>query len=112
MALAIAAFQDAASSGQVSTSRISPNAVYSIAQNLLPVDCQRYSSSHLRALVLQTLIIMGQGKTVAAWLHTGRLVRLARHLEPSDSSARGDDIRHDERYRDDATLFATCHLLD
>ncbi|KAK7414864.1 hypothetical protein QQZ08_012480 [Neonectria magnoliae] len=75
--LAISAFQDAASSRCRHDGTFSPTKIYSIARRLIPPEDGNFETPHICALLLQSLVLLGQRKNMAAWLLVGKASRLA-----------------------------------
>jgi hypothetical protein len=76
--LALAAFQDASSQRRpASEQRLSPQRIYFIARNMMPSEERRFELPHLRALLLHSMVLIGQGAALAAWMLVGTAVRLA-----------------------------------
>ncbi|KAF5026008.1 hypothetical protein F66182_1910 [Fusarium sp. NRRL 66182] len=93
---AVAAFQDAASSEPSHYNGYSPSDIYSTAKRLIPSDDEALESPHITSLLLQSLILLGQKKTMSAWLLVGRASRLALfHLDPDKQSGEAS-LNHNE----------------
>ncbi|KAF7545672.1 hypothetical protein G7Z17_g8997 [Cylindrodendrum hubeiense] len=75
--LAVSAFQDASSSGASHDGTASPSKIYSIARSLIPPDDGDFETPHICAILIQSLILLGQAKSKAAWLLIGKASRLA-----------------------------------
>lgn len=75
--LAVSSFQDAASPKQSHDGTPSPSRIYSIARGLIPPDDGNFETPHICALLLQSLVLLGQTKSKAAWLLIGKASRLA-----------------------------------
>ncbi|KAH7134084.1 hypothetical protein EDB81DRAFT_803134 [Dactylonectria macrodidyma] len=75
--LAVSSFQDAASSKLPHDGTLSPNNIYSTARSLIPPDDGNFETPHICALLLQSLVLLGQMKSRAAWLLIGKASRLA-----------------------------------
>lgn len=82
---AVSSFQDAASSEPFHSQGLSPNAIYSIAQKLIPSDDESLETPHISSLLLQSLVLLGQKKTMSAWLLIGKASRLALHGRANNS---------------------------
>lgn len=90
--LALAAFQGAASGEALSgSSPLTPRNIYSIARNMMPSEEKQFGLPHLRALLLHSLVLMGQGAGLAAWMLVGTAVRLALHLRETGDLYAGED---------------------
>lgn len=55
---------------------VSPNELYAFAKSLIPNDDSNHERPMICVMVLHSLILMGRGSTVAAWLALGRATRL------------------------------------
>ncbi|KAF4442620.1 Quinic acid utilization activator [Fusarium acutatum] len=82
---AVSSFQDAASSNPSRHNGFSPNEIYSIAQRLIPTDDEPFELAHISSLLLHSLVLMGQKKTMTAWILIGRASRLALHYRATAS---------------------------
>jgi hypothetical protein len=90
--LALASFQDAAYGDTLAApSPLTPRNIYSIARNMMPSEEKRFELPHLRALLLHSLVLMGQGSGLAAWMLIGTALRLALHLRETGDLYAGDD---------------------
>ncbi|KAJ4269828.1 hypothetical protein NW762_001497 [Fusarium torreyae] len=76
---AVSAYQDAASAEPSQHSGFSASEIYSIARRLIPSDDETLELPHIGSLLLQSLVLLGQRKTMSAWLLIGRASRLALH---------------------------------
>ncbi|KAH6895977.1 hypothetical protein B0T10DRAFT_479246 [Thelonectria olida] len=75
--LAVASFQDAASSRTSNANTISPNYTYDIARQLTPPDDGNFETPHICSILLQSLVLLGKSKHMPAWLLIGKASRLA-----------------------------------
>ena len=97
--LALASFQSASSpaAGQDAAAApspqhpLTPRSIYSIARNMMPSEEKRFELPHLRALLLHSIVLMGQGAGLAAWMLVGTAVRLALHLRETGDLYAGED---------------------
>ncbi|KAF4120850.1 Fungal Zn(2)-Cys(6) binuclear cluster domain [Geosmithia morbida] len=81
--LALASFQDSdpmSNHDPTGPPNPCPHTIYSAARNMMPSEEKRFELPHLRALLLHSLVLMGQGSGLAAWMLIGTAVRLALHL--------------------------------
>ncbi|KAF5007842.1 hypothetical protein FDECE_5868 [Fusarium decemcellulare] len=76
---AVASFQDAASTEPSYSNGFSTGEIYSIARRLIPSDDEHLDTPHICSLLLQSLVLLGQKKTMSAWLLIGQASRLALH---------------------------------
>lgn len=107
--LAVASFQDAASSAPSSDTRdvsCSPNYISTIATQLI-TRARRYSGlSHIRAMLLMSLTALGQDDISTAWLFAGSATRLAMLMYPEQPSLT------DTFNTPEARVIAGCFILD
>ncbi|KAM5347726.1 hypothetical protein ACJ41O_007550 [Fusarium nematophilum] len=82
---AVSAFQDAASSEPSPCGSFSSGQIYSIARRLIPSDDESFEAPHISSLLLQSLVLLGQRKTMSAWLLIGQASRLALHSRAMSS---------------------------
>ncbi|KPM34998.1 hypothetical protein AK830_g11578 [Neonectria ditissima] len=75
--LAVSAFQETASSRPSHNGTLSPTKIFSITRRLIPPDDGNFETPHICALLLQSLVLLGQRKNMAAWLLIGKASRLA-----------------------------------
>lgn len=110
-ALALASFQDSdptmglagACSGPL------PKAIYSVARNMMPSEEKRFELPHLRAILLHSLVLMGQGSGLAAWMLIGTALRLGLHLrETGDLYSYGRPPSANAGH----LAFAACFVLN
>jgi Fungal specific transcription factor domain/Fungal Zn(2)-Cys(6) binuclear cluster domain len=94
--LAIASFQDAASSTAGSTpqqtsamtdSDLSHSSMYKIARDLLPSDSGPFSFSHVQALIILAYISIGAQDLTAAWMLAGKALRILSIVDSRDTAA-------------------------
>ncbi|KIL92964.1 quinic acid utilization activator [Fusarium avenaceum] len=76
---AVSSFQDAASSAPSRHNGSSSDQIYSIARRLIPSDDESLELAHITSILLQSLVLLGQTKTMSAWILIGRASRLALH---------------------------------
>ncbi|KAH7329564.1 hypothetical protein B0I35DRAFT_404769 [Stachybotrys elegans] len=80
-ALALASFQDRASSVPYEDATMPPAAILSTARNLIPsLEEGAFEIPHLRATLLHSLVLLGRGKSWAAWLLVGNTSRAAMQI--------------------------------
>merc|ERR1712025_553920 len=77
--LSLASFQDTTSSNPMQGS-MSPKQIYATARGLIPSEERQFELPHLRALLLHSLVLIGQGADLAAWMLVGTATRLAMFL--------------------------------
>ena len=110
--LAIAAFQNSASSCPSVDCSISPARIFAISRRLIPNEDEHFEAPHICALLLQSLALLGQRRQMAAWLLIGKASRLAVHHRgtPQMDPSRGDreDVSNDPKLR----LVAASFVLD
>ncbi|KAK3935445.1 fungal-specific transcription factor domain-containing protein [Diplogelasinospora grovesii] len=80
-ALALASFQDTASSnntssGDVNSGFSSPSDIYDIARGLVPSENGPFQIQHVRALLLLSLVSLGRGNPTSAWILAGMAIRV------------------------------------
>ncbi|KAI5463598.1 hypothetical protein BGZ63DRAFT_413165 [Mariannaea sp. PMI_226] len=73
---AIASFQDSACCHRKSNN-ISPTYIYAVCRRLTPPDDGDFEPPHICAILLQSLVLLGQKNHMAAWLLIGKALRLA-----------------------------------
>lgn len=78
--LALASFQDAASLGSSSETHQPPRQIYAIARDMIPSEDNQLKLSHIKALLIHSVVLIGQGAGLAAWMQIGTTVRLALHM--------------------------------
>ena len=111
-ALALASFQDSASS-KSSTPAITeqsggvlPHQIYEIARGLIPSDNGPFEIQHVRALLLLALINLGRDNVTSTWMLVGFAIRI---LRGHDDSQGPGNVRHQPRWQ--STTLA-CFILD
>lgn len=102
--MAIAAFHEPLLSTQDST--FQSQKLFSKARSLVPWDGETLALPHLRALLLHSLVLMGQGAGLAAWLLIGTATRLSLHLKYTGLLQDGGGPSIEHRMR------AACFILD
>ena len=108
-ALALASFQDAASSNSSTETRdmsSSPAYISTIATKLITMDGRQLGPPHIRAMLLMSLAALGQDKANTAWLLVGSATRLAMQLYP------GQPLLTNTFNTPEARLIAGCFILD
>ncbi|KEY73534.1 hypothetical protein S7711_03697 [Stachybotrys chartarum IBT 7711] len=103
-ALAVASFQDWASSVPYEDASLTPSAIYSIAISLVPDG--PLDLAHIRALLLQSLILLGRGRYSEAWLLVARGILALPHVGQRHP---GTPAEFDSA---DDTVSAACFILD
>lgn len=81
---------------------------YSIAQSLIPPENERYELGHVQALLLLTLVNIGLEEWTAAWLMSGKAVRIAISRELGTLT----DTRRSEELRQGKAAFLGCFVID
>lgn len=109
-ALAVAAFQDPSSHPTPDTS--SPSAIYSIARSLVPSEGSTYQIPHLRALLLHSLVLIGRGSGLEAWLLVGKATRLTLHKHSTGKLYPEGGHMESSLGLPGTRLFAACFLFD
>ena len=110
-ALALAAFQDAASYGS-SEGYQSAKTMYAVARSMIPSEERQFEVAHLRSLLLHSLVLIGQGADLAAWMLVGTSTRLALHLRETGNLYR-DGFRQDaSTNRSGILAFGVCLVLN
>jgi hypothetical protein len=110
-ALAVASFQDAASSNPPTADYTDPAStsssnIYGTARGLLPSEQGPFQVHHARAYLLLSLVNLGQDKLTAAGLLTGSAIRIL--LDP-DTTQRGIQDRDGQKI---SLALMSCFLLD
>lgn len=108
-AMALAAYQDAASTTSDTAApeapSLCPDEIYNIARRLVPAEEGDFEIQHARALLLLALINVGKGKKTCAWILVGLAHRIA--LDVSEL------YNNDERSSRRATaVLMGCYILD
>ncbi|KAI1070147.1 hypothetical protein LB507_007944 [Fusarium sp. FIESC RH6] len=76
--LAVSAYQDASHDR-------SPDDVLATARRLVPSDDESIELAHVSSMLLQSLILLGQKRTMPAWILIGRASRLALYHQTTSS---------------------------
>lgn len=111
-ALALASYQDAASSRPAPAARsdssgsMTPNQIYNMARSMVPADDGIFQIHHTRALILLSLVNLGRRKLTSAWLLIGKAVRIVLDVRSRDGFCHE---RQRERLR---SVFIACFILD
>jgi hypothetical protein len=105
-ALALASLQDDGSSLTDTGPAMSPSEIYQIARGLVPTEGGPFSVQHVRALLLLSLVNLGQNKLAAAGLLTGSAIRILHDVDPNRRGAYTRD-----RERTNLTWMA-CFVLE
>lgn len=83
-ALALSSFQEASITTQSATSITSqqehPDNLYAIAKGLIPSESGVHEIGHVQALLILSLIKLGQRQWPTAWMLIGQATRIARYL--------------------------------
>ncbi|XEV05960.1 hypothetical protein FSHL1_011247 [Fusarium sambucinum] len=82
---AVSAFQDAATPHASNDNGFAPNKMLAIARQLVPSNDEAVDLGHVIALLLQSLVLLGQKKTMPAWTLIGRASRLALYHQATAS---------------------------
>lgn len=102
--LALGAFQN--TSHSFKSTNTPPQQLFSTARNLVPSEIENFEPPHIRAMLLHSLVLIGQGEELAAWLLVGTCTRLSFHLERSASQM------NDGEPPDAPQIRAACFVLD
>ncbi|KAK3690121.1 hypothetical protein B0T22DRAFT_188242 [Podospora appendiculata] len=110
-ALALAAFQDRASSKSSPTldfdhGQHSPAEVYDIARDLIPLEDGTFQVQHARALLLLSLVNLGRGHQTSAWLLVGLATRISLDANTCQPLSRGRNKNGMQ------SVLAACFMLD
>lgn len=81
---------------------------YSIAQSLIPSENEHYELGHVQALLLLTLVNIGLEEWTAAWLMSGKAVRMAISMDLGTLT----DARRSEELRQGKATFLGCFVVD
>lgn len=109
---ALASFQDAASLSPSNDHHLPPKKVYSIARDMIPPEDKKFEIPHLRALIIHSVVLVGQGAGLAAWMLVGTTVRLALHMRRRHELERGG-AGSDPCFKSAITLcFSACLMLN
>ncbi|KAK6701928.1 hypothetical protein SNK04_011828 [Fusarium graminearum] len=82
---AVSAFQDAATPRSSHDDGFTPDKILAIARRLVPFDDEAVDLAHVSALLLQSLVMLGQKKIMPAWTLIGRASRLALYHQATAS---------------------------
>lgn len=110
--LALASFQGTPSQSTPVEPVMSPQRIYSIARNMMPSEERRFELPHLRALLLHSIVLIGQGAGLAAWMLVGTAVRLALHLRETGELYAGDGSANEPIVSPGALAFTACLVLN
>lgn len=111
--LALSSFQDAASSNDSWTDDMPPAKMYALARDLVPDDVERLGLPHLRSLILHSLVLIGRGAALSAWVTVGTATRLALHLRGTGGLLANGSQRDDSTASVVGILsLAACLALD
>ncbi|KAK0610523.1 fungal-specific transcription factor domain-containing protein [Bombardia bombarda] len=110
-ALALASFQDAASSKSLSAHSIyrdnlSPSQVYEIARRLIPPETGPFQVHHSRALLLLSLVNLGRGHMTSAWLLIGLAIRIFLDISANQP------VGHSRQQQRMQSVLVACFMLD
>ncbi|RGP76976.1 qa-1f quinic acid utilization activator qa-1f [Fusarium longipes] len=100
--LAVSAFQDASSSQPSHHNGFSAGKILAISRQIVPTDDEAIELGHVSALLLQSLVLLGQRKTLPAWTLIGRASRLASYHQAAASpifsvkEGTGASLNHNE----------------
>ncbi|KAF7558751.1 hypothetical protein G7046_g5402 [Stylonectria norvegica] len=75
--LSVAAFQNSASPERSLKGSLKPAQIFQIARDLVPRDNEEFETPYVCALLLHSLVLLGQRKSKAAWRLIGNASRLA-----------------------------------
>ncbi|KFH48718.1 Quinic acid utilization activator-like protein [Hapsidospora chrysogenum ATCC 11550] len=109
--LSLAAFQDS-SSASPSSGDLSAKAIYSIARSLIPSEETKLETPHLRSLLLHSLVLIGQGAELSAWMLVGTATRLALHLRVTGGLFVDGPRQGESASRSGILALASCFILD
>ena len=76
--LALASIQETSISETGACSRKDCNVLYTTAKSLIPDESDTYEIGHVQALLILSLVKIGQHKWMASWILVGQAVRIAR----------------------------------
>lgn len=111
-ALALASFQDAASSSPsvaeqgVGSGGMTPMQIYNVARSMIPTEDGPFQIHHTRALLLLSLVNLGRENLMSSWQLVGMAVRILLDVCASD----GDDIQKQQRRP--RSVFIACFIMD
>ncbi|PLN84375.1 fungal-specific transcription factor domain-domain-containing protein [Aspergillus taichungensis] len=77
-ALALASVQETSTSETGARSRMDCNVLYATAKSLIPDESDAYEIGHVQALLILSLVKLGQNKWMTSWILVGQAVRVAR----------------------------------
>jgi hypothetical protein len=116
--LALASIQEASIAAtrqllQASSDRPNPKQLYAIAKNLIPAEEALHDIGHVQALLVLSLVKLGQQDWTAAWLLVGQAVRISQCLRldcpPSVQPNNGDEVKGSGRTKH---VFLGCFALE
>lgn len=81
---------------------------YSIAQSLIPSENEHHELGHVQALLLLTLVNIGLEEWTAAWLMSGKAVRMAISMDLGTIT----NTRRSEELRQGKATFLGCFVVD
>lgn len=81
---------------------------YSIARSLIPSENGHYELGHVQALLLLTLVNIGLEEWTAAWLMSGKAVRMAISMDLGTLT----DTQRSEELRQGKATFLGCFVVD
>lgn len=82
---------------------------YSIARNLIPAENENYGLGHVQALLLLTLVNIGLEEWTAAWLMSGKAVRMAISMELGNLT---HHTQQSEELLQGKAVFLGCFVID
>jgi hypothetical protein len=91
---------------------LSPKQMYSIARDMIPCEEKKFELAHLRALLLHSLVLIGQGANLSAWMLVGTATRLALHMRETGELFARSNTPIDSVWPGGARAFAACFVLD
>ncbi|OPB41480.1 hypothetical protein A0O28_0082000 [Trichoderma guizhouense] len=107
--MAVAAFQDAHSSAPpISEEIISPAEIFTVARSLIPQEEDHFIISHIQAILLHSIILIGRENMLAASLITGKAMRLISFMRSSIVVQTHSDVQRLTL----AKLGAACNLVE
>ncbi|KAF7622201.1 hypothetical protein AFLA_008747 [Aspergillus flavus NRRL3357] len=116
--LALASIQEASITAtrqlpQAPSDRPNPKQLYATAKSLIPGEEGAYDIGHVQALLILSLIKLGQQEWAAAWVLVGQAVRISQCLRldrpPSTQSINGDGLKSSGRAKH---VFLGCFVLE
>ena len=114
-AIALASFQVYSHEGTGACPRdLSPTMLFITSRRMMPCEHHTLRLPHVRALLLHSLVLMGQGEVLAAWLVIGTATRLALHLREtnhleSDNNTSAQQSRGESQ---GLCALAACMMLE